>query len=48
LGIIAKIQLSGEYINIIIDDKADYLADQAERQELYREERQFCSSVASL
>jgi len=27
LGIIAKIQLSGEYIDIIIDDEINYLAD---------------------
>jgi len=39
LEIIAKIQLSGEYIDIIIDDEVDYLADQAERQKSYREER---------
>jgi len=36
LGIIAEIQLSGEYINIIIDDEADYLADRAEMQESYK------------
>ena len=35
-------------MDIIINDEANYLADQAEKQKSYREERRSCSSVASL